>query len=69
MGPQAAQTKVSQSIANAHGLRRMLTLGRLMHRKPKMLAAIALANKMARQLWAMLTNNVDYHDPATRVAA
>lgn len=44
-------------------------LGRLMHRKPKMLAAIALANKMARQLWAMLTNNVDYHDPATRVAA
>jgi transposase len=44
-------------------------LGRLMHRKPKMLAAIALANKMARQLWAMLTHNVDYHDPATRVAA
>jgi transposase len=44
-------------------------LGRLMHRKPKMLAAIALANKMARQLWAMLTNNVDYHDPATRGAA
>lgn len=44
-------------------------LGRLMHRKPKMLAAIALANKMTRQLWAMLTNNVDSHDPATRVAA
>ena len=44
-------------------------LGRMMHLKPKMLAAIALANKMARQPWAMLTNNVDYHDPAKRVAA
>lgn len=44
-------------------------LGRLMHRKPKMLAAIALANKMACQLWAKLTSVVDYHDPATRVTA
>jgi transposase len=44
-------------------------LGRLIHRKPKMLAAIALANKMTRQLWAMLTNNVDYHDPAMRASA
>jgi hypothetical protein len=26
----------------------------MMQRKPKMLAAIALANKMARQIWAML---------------
>lgn len=44
-------------------------LGRLMHRKPKMLAAIALANKMARQLWAMLTKNKDYQDPDALVAA
>jgi transposase len=29
-------------------------LGRMMQRKPKMLVAIALANKMARQIWAML---------------
>lgn len=44
-------------------------LGRLMHRKPKMLAAIALANKMARQLWAMLTKHIDYQDPDAPVAA
>ena len=28
--------------------------------KPKMVAAIALANKMARQLWAMLTKDQNY---------
>jgi hypothetical protein len=33
-----------------------------------MLVAIALANKMARTIWAMLTKNEDYRDPA-RVAA
>ena len=44
-------------------------IGRLLARKPKMLVAIALANKMARQLWAMLTNKEDYRDPARAVAA
>lgn len=29
-----------------------------------MLVAIALANKMARGIWAMLTKNEDYRDPA-----
>ena len=43
-------------------------LGRLLARKPKMLVAIALANKMARQLWAMLTKNEDYGDPALTAA-
>ena len=38
-------------------------LGRMMQRKPKMLAAIALANKMARQIWAMLIRQEDYRDP------
>ncbi len=42
-------------------------LAKMLARKPKMLVAIALANKMARQLWAMLTKNEDYRDPA-RVA-
>lgn len=37
---------------------------RMLLRKPKMLTAIALANKMARQIWAMLTKGVDYQDPA-----
>lgn len=39
-------------------------LSRMLARKPKMLVAIALANKMARQIWAMLTKNEDYRDPA-----
>lgn len=39
-------------------------LGRMLVRKPRMLVAIALANKMARQIWAMLTRNQDYQDPA-----
>lgn len=35
-------------------------LGRMLTKKPRMLVAIALANKMARQLWAMLTKQTDY---------
>jgi transposase len=30
-------------------------LARMLHRKPLMLVAIALANKMARAIWAMMT--------------
>ena len=44
-------------------------LAKMLARKPKMLVAIALANKMARQLWAMLTKNEDYRDPALAAAA
>lgn len=44
-------------------------LSRMLMRKPKMLVAIALANKMARQIWAMLTKNKDYTDPAMAVVA
>ena len=36
----------------------------MLARKPKMLVAIALANKMARSLWAMLKNEEDYRVPA-----
>ena len=42
-------------------------LHRMMERKPLMLVAVALANKMARAIWAMLTKKEDYRDP--RVAA
>jgi transposase len=37
-------------------------------KKPRMLVAIALANKMARAIWAMLVKREDYRDP-TQVAA
>ncbi len=35
-------------------------LGRILARKPRMLAAIALANKMARMLWAMIARNEEF---------
>ncbi len=35
-------------------------LGRMLARKPRMLAAIALANKMARMLWAMITKDEEF---------
>ena len=44
-------------------------LARMLERKPKILVAIALANKMARAIWAMLTKNEDYKYPAQTAAA
>ena len=44
-------------------------LSRLAARKPRMLVAIALANKMARAIWAMLTKNEEYRAPAQGAAA
>ena len=38
-------------------------LAKMLVRKPRMLVAIALANKMARGLWAMLTKNQEYRGP------
>jgi transposase len=35
-------------------------LGRLMARRPRMVAAVALANKMARIIWAMMTREENY---------
>lgn len=43
-------------------------IGRKLMSKPKMLVGIALANRMARQIWAMLTKNEDYQDPALATA-
>ncbi|QXC52260.1 IS110 family transposase (plasmid) [Agrobacterium salinitolerans] len=39
-------------------------LARMLARKPRMLVAIALANKMARTVWALLTKHEDYRVPA-----
>jgi len=44
-------------------------LARIAARKPRMLVAIALANKMARTIWALMTKNEDYRDPAQAAAA
>ena len=44
-------------------------LARMLARKPKMLVAIALANRMARQLWAMMVKGEDFKDPVQTGAA
>jgi transposase len=43
-------------------------LARMLARKPRLVAAIALANKMARSVWAMLVKKEDYRDPAAAAA-
>lgn len=45
-----------------------LWLKRMLDRKPLMLVAIALANKMARMVWAMITKNEAYREPVMIVA-
>ena len=35
-------------------------LANIVARKPRMVAAVALANKMARMVWAMTTKGEDY---------
>lgn len=44
-------------------------LGRILLKKPRMLVAVALANKMARAIWAMLTKKENYRDPALEATA
>ena len=53
----------------ARSIRAGSWLARLRERKPKMLVAITLANKMARAIWAMLTKQQDHRDPVPAGAA
>lgn len=43
-------------------------LANVMARKPRMLVAVALANKMARGIWAMLTKGEDYRGTGATTA-
>ena len=43
-------------------------LARMLARKPRMVVAIALANKMARSVWAMLVKQENYRDPVAAAA-
>jgi transposase len=54
--------------AERHGTRRPW-LVQLLARKPKKVAAIALANKIARTVWALMTNGETYREPAARQVA
>lgn len=43
-------------------------LARMLAKKPRMLVAMALANRMARVAWALLRKEEDYEDPAVVAA-
>jgi transposase len=49
--------------AQRKGLPEGSWLTRQLDRKPRMVAAVALANRMARRLWAMLVKDEDYREP------
>jgi len=49
--------------AERHGTRRPWLL-QLMQRCSTKVAAVALANKMARVIWALMTSGERYHEPA-----
>jgi len=44
-------------------------LARTLARKPRMLVAIALANKMARAIWSMLMKKENYRNPMSAATA
>ena len=44
-------------------------VARMLEKKPPMLVAVALANKMARGIWAMITKGQDYQEPVAKVMA
>lgn len=51
------------TAAGRFGVNKGSWLERLLARKPKLVAAITLANRMARAIWAMMTKNEDYRNP------
>lgn len=54
--------------ASRKGAREGSWLAHMLARKPRMLVAIALANKMARSVWAMLIKGENYREPVAVAA-
>ena len=59
-----AMTRIRWAIKN--GAPEGSWLARMLARKPRMLVAIALANKTARAIWAMMTRQEDFAVPAAQ---
>lgn len=63
---------IGAAAAIHHAVRRGVPptswLGRMLARKPRMLVTVALANKMARIVWALLVKGEDYKAPEVAAA-
>jgi transposase len=55
--------------AQKHGTEKRPWLGRLMERRPAKVAAVALANKIARMAWAIMVRSERYKEPTLLLAA
>jgi transposase len=55
--------------AQKHGTKNRPWLGRLMERRPAKVAAVALANKIARMAWAIMVHGDRYKEPKLLMAA